>query len=70
MRAKSEVTGKAVVQMLPAEVAGHWRVMGEVIELLCVSHKHKLAELHPGNVLKIRDRRCKITVVFDLGSCR
>ena len=39
-----------------------------VVLLLCVANKHKLAEIHPGNVLKIKDRRCKIAIVFDLNS--
>ena len=40
--------------------------VGGAVHLLCVSDKHKLAELHPGNILKIKDRRCKVEVVFDL----
>lgn len=39
-----------------------------VAYLQCVSDKHILAKIHPGNILKIKDRRCKIEVVFDLSA--
>ena len=48
------------------EMPGLISEFGGVVLLQCVSDKHKLAELHPGNILKIKDRRCKIEVVFDL----
>jgi len=54
----------------PPEMPGLISEVGDVLHLLCMPDKHKLAELHPGNVLKIKDRRCKIEVVFDLGSLR
>jgi hypothetical protein len=52
----------------PPEMPGVLSESGGVVYLQCVSDKHKLAEIHPGNILKIKDRRCKIEVVFDLGT--
>lgn len=52
----------------PPEMPGLISEVGGVLHLLCMPDKHKLAELHPGNVLKIKDRRCKVEVVFDLES--
>jgi hypothetical protein len=39
---------------------------GDAAFLRCRSHKHLVAELHRGHLLKIKDRRCKVEVVFDL----
>ena len=52
----------------PLEMPGLISECEGVVYLQCVSDKHKLAEIHPGNILKIKDRRCKIQVVFDLSS--
>ena len=50
----------------PPEMPGVISESRGVVFLLCVANKHKLAEIHPGDILKIKDRRCKITFVFDL----
>lgn len=52
----------------PPELPGLISEADGVVLLLCVANKHKLAEIHPGNILKIKDRRCKIEVVFDLST--
>ena len=39
---------------------------GEDAVLVCPTDKHKLAEILGGQILEIRDRRCKRTVRFDL----
>lgn len=52
----------------PPEMQGVISESGGVVHLQCVSDKHVLAKIHPGNVLKIKDRRCKIEVVFDLST--
>ena len=56
------------VDASPPEMPGVISESGGVMYLQCVSDKHKLAEIHPGNILKIKYRRCKIHVVFDLNS--
>lgn len=52
----------------PPEMPGLISESGQIVLLQCVSDKHILAKIYPGNVLKIRDRRCKIDVVFDLSA--
>ncbi len=52
----------------PPEMPGLISESGGTVLLQCVSDKHILAKIHPGNILKIRDRRCKIDVVFDLSA--
>ena len=59
-------TTAGAMDQQPPEMPGLISESGGVVFLLCVANKHKLAEIHPGNVLKIKDRRCKIEVVFDL----
>lgn len=58
-------TASPMDQQTP-EMPGLISESGGVVFLLCVSDKHKIAELHPGNILKIKDRRCKTEVVFEL----
>ena len=53
---------------MPPEMPGLISESGGVVYLHCLSDKHKLAEIHPGSILKIKDRRCKVGVVFDLSS--
>jgi hypothetical protein len=50
------------------ETQGIVSMDGDAAMLRCRSHKHLIAELHDGRVLKIKDRRCKVEVVFDLSS--
>ena len=57
-----------VVDSEPIELAGRTSDANGVVLLQCFAERHKLAEIHPGNVLKIKDRRCKITFVFDLNA--
>ena len=52
----------------PPEMHGVTSESGGVVHLQCAPDKHILAKIHPGNILKIKDRRCKIQVVFDLNS--
>ena len=61
-------TTAGLVDHQPPEMPGVISESGGVVLLLCVANKHKLAEIHPSNVLKIKDRRCKLAVVFDLNS--
>jgi len=52
----------------PPEMPGLISESGGVVLLQCVADKHILAKIHPGNILKIKDRRCKIEIVFDLSA--
>lgn len=52
----------------PPEMPGRSSESDGVVLLQCFAERHKLAEIHPGNVLKIKDRRCKITFVFELNA--
>ena len=60
-----DTTASPIDQQTP-EMPGLISDSGGVVFLLCVSDKHKLGEIHPGNILKIKDRRCKTEVVFEL----
>jgi hypothetical protein len=50
----------------PPEMPGRSSESDGVVLLQCFAERHKLAEVYPGNILKIKDRRCKITFVFNL----
>lgn len=52
----------------PPEMLGRFSESEGVVLLQCFAERHKLAEICPGNILKIKDRRCKITFVFDLNA--
>lgn len=52
----------------PPEMTGRFSEAEGIILLQCFAARHKLAELHPGNILKIKDRRCKVTFVFNLNA--
>lgn len=68
---RSEATTNATARPVdpgPPEMRGVISESGGVVHLQCAPDKHILAKIHPGNILKIKDRRCKIEVVFDLNS--
>lgn len=61
-------TTDEVVDDEPIELSGRTSEADGVVLLQCFAERHKLAEIHPGNMLKIKDRRCKITFVFNLNA--
>lgn len=68
-RSESETNATAgPIDSTPPEMAGVISESGGVVCFQCISDKHILAKIHSGNILKIKDRRCKIEVVFDLGT--
>ena len=70
MEAKRKAFGKNASPPRDAtpEMLGIISMDGDAALLRCRSHKHLVAALHQGHVLKIKDRRCKVEVVFDLSS--